>query len=748
MRLKNFLFSFKGKLTLLVIAAISLPLLVVAAIARQVLQERLHASFSNELNAGLESITLILGWFEQDLVMEVTRIASDDVIEDQLAAGAVPELKKMLTSQRKVVDLAMLATFDLKHELLASSKFKSKKLAIDFGKLAQLQVAQNEAEYYLIYALPITKKKITVGYVAGGILLSNEDLLSYLQSKHISNTAFWLDHKLLLTDLPGQTEPVKPRASMGEMFDAKFSDRGYKGILRAQPLGAHRLEYALFIPTIQLEEAELELTITLVIVVVVLFILCLSFLESILSRMIKPLQHLTAYARQLSSDHFTPRVDSALIKLAGSSHDEIGKLADAFVHMERQLRAYLDELTETTRANERMHSELRIARDIQMSMLPQALPPYRPEQAFEIAAVLEPAREVGGDFYDYFMVDETHLCFVIGDVSGKGIPASLFMAVSKALVRAVTSMTRAGASNGMLPQEVLTRVNHELCRENDLLMFVTLFYGVLDTQNGEVIYSTAGHNPPFVLSRTSGVKPLPLLRSAPLGVKNSTQYHASKIALQDDDVLFLYTDGITEALDEAGQFYSEARLEFFLKHGSSATAQALTQKILAEIKSFVGEAPASDDMTAIALKYLPPKSAALKIRNRLDELQKFMPVLEAFGARHHIVKEDLLNARLALEEIVTNTLKYGYRDAVEHDIDIEISLRDRVLTMHIEDDAVAFNPLEARPGASNGRTNGGRGLKLVHELMDEWRYQREEGKNILMIKKACRILTESGTTAL
>jgi len=748
MHIRDFVFSFKGKLTLLVVAAILLPLLVVAMIARQVLQERIHHSFSNELNAGLESIALILGWLEQDLVMEVTRIASDDGIEDQLYAGTVPELKRMLTSQRKVVDLALLATFNLDHELLASSKFKSKNLVIDFNKLEQLQVAYSEDEYYLIYTLPITKKKRTVGYVAGGILLSDENLLSYLQSKHISNTAFWLDSKLLLTDLKTQTEPARPRVLFGEMFDAHFSDKNYKGILRAQQLGAHRLEYALFIPTIRLEEAELELTIALAVVVVVLFVLCLSFLASILDRMIKPLQHLTAYARQLSTNHFSPRVDSALTKLAGSSHDEVGKLADAFVQMERQLRAYLDELTETTRTNERMQSELRIARDIQMSMLPQAAPELQRERTYQIAAALEPAREVGGDFYDFFMVDDKHLCFVIGDVSGKGIPASLFMAVSRALVRAVTNMTRTYANNGRLPEEVLTRVNQELCRENDVLMFVTLFYGILDTQTGEIVYSTAGHNPPFVLSPLRGVLPLQHLHASPLGVKSATQYRSHTITLRAYETLFLYTDGITEALDTEGQLFSEPRLQLFLQNCLHGTAEVLARDTLSEVKKFSGGAPASDDMTVLALKYLPQKNLAARIHNRLDDLQRLMAMLEEFGAMHAIAREDVLHVRLAVEEIITNTLKYGYRDEAEHDIAVEFRLHENVLTSRIEDDAEDFNPLEAHAPSRNGKAAGGYGLKLLRELMDEYHYLRQEGKNILTIKKCCRLVEKNSTAPM
>ncbi len=741
MRMKNFLLSFKGKLTLLVIAAISLPLLVAALIARQVLQERIHSSFTTELNTGLGTITLILSWIEQDLVAEIARIASNDVMEDHLAQGTVPELKKILTTQRKVVALELLAVFDLHRALVASSKFKSKNLALDFNRLEQLQIVQSGEDYYLIYLLPITRKQRPLGYAAGGILLNDKNLLNYLQTARIANTAFWLGEKLLLTDVAAPADLIKPKAALGEMFEARIAGQKYQGIVRGYQLGEQRLEYALFISTRQLEEDELKLSIALIVVVAVLFTLCLSFLGNILERTIKPLQHLTAYARQLSTNHFTPRVDSALARLAESSHDEVGKLADAFMHMERQLRAYIHELTETTRANERIQSELRIARDIQMSMLPHHNGAWRNEGRFAVAAALEPAREVGGDFYDYFMIDETHLGFAIGDVSGKGIPASLFMAVSKALVRAVTSWARAFADNGMLPREVLERVNHELCRENDMLMFVTLFYGVLETQTGEVIYSSAGHNPPFVFSphprRVSLLQPS---HSKPLGIKASSRYQTHALTLQAGEMLLLYTDGLTEARDANGQLYSEARLEKFLRQGLHDGAHALLQNTLAEIKSFAHDAPPHDDMTMLALEYLPQKKSAITIRNRLDDLQRLLPQIEEYGARRQIAKEDLFSVRLAVEEMITNTLKYGYGDEAEHDILIQLHLHEGALTIRIEDDAEAFNPIAASSAASNGNAAGGHGLKLVRALMDEWHYQREGDKNILLATKQCRLV--------
>ncbi len=738
MHLKKFLLSFKGKLTLLIVAAILLPLLAAALIARQVLQERIHRAFTAELEAGLGTITLLLRWIEQDVVTEIARIASNDVVEEQLARGTVPELKKLLTTQRKVVDLALLAVFDLNYERVASSKFKSKNLAIDFTRLEQLQVVTSDEDHYIVYVLPITKNQRTLGYAAGGILLNDASFLQSLHAAHLTHTAFWLESELLFTDLAQPESLSKPRAAAGELFEIRLAGQKHKGILREYPLGDKKLEYAWFISTRQLEQEEVKLTLALVAIVAVLFGICLTFLGSILERMLKPLQHLAVYARHLSANQFSPRMDSALAHLVESSQDEVGKLADAFMHMERQLRAYLHELTETTRANERIQSELRIARDIQMSMLPHGNGEWQRNPRIAIAAALEPAREVGGDFYDYFMIDEHRLAFAIGDVSGKGIPASLFMAVSKALVRAVTSLARTFSSNGLLPQEVLQRVNQELCRENDLLMFVTLFLGVLDTQTGEVIYSSAGHNPPFLLEHTpQRATLLPPARGTPLGIKATSRYQAHALTLKPGAALLLYTDGLTEARDLAGQFYSEARVEDFLQRSAAPNMHELAQDLLAEVKNFAQEAPAYDDLTLLALQYLPQPQLTLKLRNRLEDLQALLPQLEAFGARQHLEQEDRLCVRLAVEEIITNTIKYGYEDEAVHEIVVHLHLREAVLYLRIEDDARPFNPLEISMRKSENEA-GGHGLKLVKAMLEEYTYQRIDGKNIFTARKPCR----------
>ncbi|HEY7534425.1 MAG TPA: PP2C family protein-serine/threonine phosphatase, partial [Thermodesulfobacteriota bacterium] len=279
------------------------------------------------------------------------------------------------------------------------------------------------------------------------------------------------------------------------------------------------------------------------------------------------------------------------------SKDEVGKLNESFIYMKRALKQYIKELTETTAVKERIESELKIAHDIQMSILPKIFPPFPDRREFEIYATIEPAKEVGGDFYDFFFVDDDNLCFTIGDVSGKGVPASLFMAVTKTLIKAKSS-------KDILPDEILTKVNEELCSENDFGMFVTIFCGVLNTRTGEVCYSNGGHNLPYVLHSHGGIEPLKNTGGMGLGVIEDTKFETKKITLHTGDLLFLYTDGVTEAMDTEGNLFSDGRLKKFLERANGLGAREIISGAINEINIFSSGAPQSDDITVLAIKYL------------------------------------------------------------------------------------------------------------------------------------------------
>jgi sigma-B regulation protein RsbU (phosphoserine phosphatase) len=304
----------------------------------------------------------------------------------------------------------------------------------------------------------------------------------------------------------------------------------------------------------------------------------------------RPLRVLARATRVISTGNLD--AEFPLIK----SRDEVGNLSESFITMKDSLKRYIKDLTETTAAKERIESELKIAREIQMSIIPKIFPPFPDRPEFDIYAFIEPAKEVGGDLYDFFFVDDKHMCFMIGDVSGKGVPASLFMAVTKTLFKANTG-------EGVRPDEILTRLNNELSRDNESCMFVTIFCGILNTKTGEVLYSNAGHNPPLLLSQEKEAEYLDISDSIAVGAIEGLSFKTEKLVLHPGESLFMYTDGVTEAVNIANELFSEKRLLDSLSGLREKPIKDIVSSQLEKIEDFSKGAPQADDITMMIIKY-------------------------------------------------------------------------------------------------------------------------------------------------
>ncbi len=251
---------------------------------------------------------------------------------------------------------------------------------------------------------------------------------------------------------------------------------------------------------------------------------------------------------------------------------------------------------QTEADKELIEGELKAAREIQMSIIPKIFPVFPDREEFDIHAILEPAKEVGGDLYDFFLLDDEHLCFTIGDVSGKGVPASLFMAVTKTLIKATADIN-------MTPDEILAKVNDNLYQDNDSCMFVSSFLGILHIPSGEVLYSNGGHNLPYIVHHDGSCRLLEKTAGIALGVLKGAEYGRSRVKLNRNDILVLYTDGVTEAMNKAGELMGSVLFEKVLVTLGSGNARNLTQGILAAVKGYAGGAQQSDDITILAIKY-------------------------------------------------------------------------------------------------------------------------------------------------
>jgi sigma-B regulation protein RsbU (phosphoserine phosphatase) len=257
-------------------------------------------------------------------------------------------------------------------------------------------------------------------------------------------------------------------------------------------------------------------------------------------------------------------------------------------------------LKETTAAKERIESELAIARNIQMGFLPQTFPAFPERTDFDLHAILEPAKEVGGDLYDYFLVDENRLFFLIGDVSDKGVPAALFMAVTKTLFE-----THALEGNASI-SEIMSRVNQELSRGNPWQMFVTAFAGMLDLKTGKIVYSDAGHEPPVLLRVEQGVEILRKKGGPALCFFDDFSYESDTIQLRPGDALVLYTDGVTEAMNSERKLFSAERIKQALQANIEAEVgplSAITQRLFEQVKLFAKDVPQSDDIAILVIRY-------------------------------------------------------------------------------------------------------------------------------------------------
>jgi sigma-B regulation protein RsbU (phosphoserine phosphatase) len=251
---------------------------------------------------------------------------------------------------------------------------------------------------------------------------------------------------------------------------------------------------------------------------------------------------------------------------------------------------------------EHIQKELRLAREIQASMLPTHAPGSAVASPVDVFAAMEPAREVGGDLYDYFYVDRGELCFLVGDVSDKGLHAALFMARTLDIARVVTRLLRGADGSTPPPEEIVARVNRELCQNNASCMFVTLFFGILDPRSGELRYCNAGHNPPYVIDADGGVGTLDGARGLPLGIKSDAAYNGSTATLARGKALFVFTDGVTEAANAAGEFYAEERLERRLEGCARRGSEEIVRLVVESVGGFVGEVARSDDITAMAVR--------------------------------------------------------------------------------------------------------------------------------------------------
>ncbi len=394
----------------------------------------------------------------------------------------------------------------------------------------------------------------------------------------------------------------------------------------------------------------------------------------------------------------------------------------------------LERLREANAEKERIGGELLVASKIQQSMLPRQ--DLRNDEV-DIKGALTPAREVGGDLYDYYIRDEK-LLFCIGDVSGKGAPAAMIMAV-------IHSLFRAFSAHENNPARIMQTINEAACRNNEANYFVTMFIGVLDLPTGNLRYCDAGHDSPFVMENGK-VRIEKCNPHLPLGVFADTKYEIQEMVLAYDSTVFLYTDGLTEARKARKQYYGIERVESVL--GKCADEhlppRQMLERITEEVHLYVGGAEQSDDLTMLAIHYTPQLyesklTEVLSLKNDIHEVSKLNAFQKSFYEKLNIEKSLARRLQLAVEETVVNVIDYAYPIGINGDITVKMMWDGNTLKIVVVDTGVMFDPtLVETPDTSlmvEERRVGGLGIHLVRKLMDSVNYEREDGKNILTLVK-------------
>ena len=439
----------------------------------------------------------------------------------------------------------------------------------------------------------------------------------------------------------------------------------------------------------------------------------------------KPIKQLIFAVTQLAEGNLDTRINI-------SSHDELRLLGDTFNKMTGELKKSIEEASHERAEKQRISTELNVAASIQASMLPNVFPPFPERGEFDIYALMIPAREVGGDFYDFFFVDKDNLALVIADVSGKGIPAALFMVIAKTLIN--------DNSSGNSPASVFENVNKKLCENNEMGLFVTAFIGFYNIPTGRFVYVNAGHNPPLLLKDGKSCEFINTTPCVILAFMEDVKYREEELYLKPGDMLFLYTDGVTEAMSHDKELFGEQRLVDALNENKECLPHDLLHAIKHKVDNFACGNEQADDITMLALKIgeIPGNSVKkMKIqavvKNLSDILNFVNRELEKKNCSPEI--QDMID--VAVEEIFVNIAHYAYEPDTG-DVIMSVSVADKAVII-FEDTGKPYNPIEcADPDLDkeiSDREIGGLGIYLVKKLVDSIEYSRVDNKNILTIIK-------------
>lgn len=472
--------------------------------------------------------------------------------------------------------------------------------------------------------------------------------------------------------------------------------------------------------------AELGTAISKALIILFLSLIVLALLiRVIVVCVVRPIKRLTNAAEEIASGNLDASLPSMKV------NDEVGKLNDAFAGMQTALREQMQRLVDTTRDKQRIESELQIAREIQMSLLPRRFPPYPEAENLEVFASLNPAKEVGGDFYDFFIRDGK-LFFTIGDVSGKGVPAALLMAVAITMFRVVADTCNS-------PSTILTRINDTIIKGNDNCMFVTMFIGVLDLKSGHMKYCNAGHDAPIIIT-DKDTREIAAKANIPIGVFDGFEYEEESLTIPIGHKLFLYTDGLTEAENADKRLFGFNSLTETLSKCCADSTRESIGRMNEAVKKHVGDVEQSDDLTMLCLRLTDYKFIKeFNLKGDDTALAELPEIATQIAAQSEMADDAVGKLNLVLEEIVANQINYAFQPGDDGVIRVKAAVAPKAGWLHITitDNGKPFDPTAAKEADTEASTDerqiGGLGIHLVKSLSDDMSYLRKSKQNILRI---------------
>lgn len=462
-----------------------------------------------------------------------------------------------------------------------------------------------------------------------------------------------------------------------------------------------------------------------IVIIVMVFVIARKFSE----KLTRPIIALSHDVEKISGGNLDYRAEIY-------ANDEVGDLAKNFNDMAISLKDYVRNLAHVTAEKERISTELDLAAQIQADMLPRKFPPFPDRKdEFDIYASMTPAKEVGGDFYDFFMIDDDHLALVMADVSGKGVPASLFMVIAKTLIKTRTLM-------GGSPSEILADVNMQLCEGNDAELFVTVWLGILELSTGHVIASNAGHEYPAVRKKGGDYELIKTKQSPAVATMEGLKFRQNEFELNPGDIIYLYTDGVAEATNSSEELYGTDRMLEDLNTTKSNSAEDILISMKKFVDDFTGDAPQFDDITMLCLRYFGGKNFVkeLTIEAKVENLEQVLAFVDAQLEVHDCSPKIQIQIDVAVEELFVNIAHYAYNpETGPATVRVEIDENPLTVVITFIDNGIPYDPL-AKPDpdvtlSAEEREIGGLGIYMVKKSMDNITYEHKEGKNILKIRK-------------